>query len=212
MLPRQLILAFDTSAAHCAVALFADGKCLEERAEPMNKGQAERLFPMCEEVLENASIKWQNLDALAVCVGPGNFTGVRVAVSAARGLALSLKKPAIGISKLEAMGLGSKGKSTVVMDARRHRVYMQNFQDGNATDTPALVELDNVNTSITAIMTADDTNWELFPNRYTPQITLSCAVATLAINKMGNHNPRPAPLYLQEPNADLPREQPVVIL
>ena len=212
MLPRQLILAFDTSAAHCAVALFLDGKCLEERAEPMIKGQAERLFPMCEEVLENASIKWPNLDALAVCVGPGNFTGVRVAVSAARGLALSLKKPAIGISKLEAMGLGSQGKSTVVMDARRNRVYMQNFQDGKATDTPVLVELENVKKSITVIMTADDINWELFLNSYTPKITLPSAIATLAINKMGKHNPRPAPLYLQEPNADLPKEQPVVIL
>ncbi|MDC3322810.1 tRNA (adenosine(37)-N6)-threonylcarbamoyltransferase complex dimerization subunit type 1 TsaB, partial [Amylibacter sp.] len=110
MPPNQFVLAFDTSAAHCAVSLFIDGKCFDQRIEPMNKGQAERLFPLCEEVLNLAGISWQNLDAIGVCVGPGNFTGVRVGVSAARGLSLSLKKPAIGISRLEAMALDSKGK------------------------------------------------------------------------------------------------------
>ena len=76
MPPNQFVLAFDTSAAHCAVSLFIDGKCFDQRIEPMNKGQAERLFPLCEEVLNLAGISWQNLDAIGVCVGPGNFTGV----------------------------------------------------------------------------------------------------------------------------------------
>lgn len=109
MPPNQFVLAFDTSAAHCAVSLFIDGKCFDQRIEPMNKGQAERLFPLCEEILNLAGINWQNLDAIGVCVGPGNFTGVRVGVSAARGLSLSLKKTCYWYFKIRGNGVRLKG-------------------------------------------------------------------------------------------------------
>ncbi|MDA8645167.1 tRNA (adenosine(37)-N6)-threonylcarbamoyltransferase complex dimerization subunit type 1 TsaB [Amylibacter sp.] len=212
MPPNQFVLAFDTSAAHCAVSLFIDGKCFDQRIEPMNKGQAERLFPLCEEVLNLAGISWQNLDAIGVCVGPGNFTGVRVGVSAARGLSLSLKKPAIGISRLEAMALDSKGKVSVIMDARRENVYLQDFLDGTALTKPGIINIKSIDHSINTIMSEDDKNIDLFKNSKSPLCILPSAVARLAIDKIGLKNSRPSPLYLQEPNADLPKEQPPKII
>ena len=212
MLPNPIILAFDTSAAHCAVALFAGDDIVSEHIEPMIKGQAERLFPLCEDVLANAKISWSDLDAIGVCVGPGNFTGVRVGVSAARGLALSLNKPAIGISKLEAMGLDSKGTISVVLDARRKRVYQQFFTDGIPQDQPQLVALDGINTASAVIMAADDANIAMFHHQHAPVHSLPNAVARLAAARIGDNHPRPAPLYLQEPDAALPSEPPVVIL
>ena len=208
MPPDKTTLAFDTSAAHCAVSLFINGECFDERIEPMVKGQAERLFPLCEKILTLANISWLNLDAIGVCIGPGNFTGVRVGVSAARGLSLSLKIPAIGISTLEAMALDSKSKASVIMDARQDKIYIQDFFDGNALNKPKIINTQNGDFFIDAIMSADDKNIGLFKNVNVPKCTLPNAIARLAINRIGSENSRPAPMYLQEPNADLPKEQP----
>ena len=208
MPPNQYVLAFDTSAAHCAVSLFINGECFDERIEPMVKGQAERLFPLCEKILTLANISWRKLDAIGVCIGPGNFTGVRVGVSAARGLSLSLKIPAIGISRLEAMALDSKSKASVIMDARQDKIYIQDFFDGIASNKPKIINTQNADFSIDAIINSDDKNIDLFKNVNVPKCTLPNAIARLAINRIGSENSRPAPMYLQEPNADLPKEQP----
>jgi tRNA threonylcarbamoyladenosine biosynthesis protein TsaB len=120
------VLAFDTSAAHCAAALLWDGGLIL-RDEPMQKGQAERLMPMLEEVLAEGGFAWRDLKALAVGTGPGNFTGVRIAVAAARGLALGLGIPAVGVTRLEALAYGLPRPVTVIEDARRGEVYVQDF-------------------------------------------------------------------------------------
>ena len=92
-----IVLAFDTSAAHCAAAVLWGDEIMAERLEPMARGQAERLMPLLEEVLAEAGTSWSDLSAIGVGIGPGNFTGIRISVSAARGLALGLGIPAIGI-------------------------------------------------------------------------------------------------------------------
>ena len=95
MRPDPTILAFDTSAAHCAAALLCAGK-IEVRVDEMARGQAEHLMPMLEEVLAAQGLTWADLDAIGVGTGPGNFTGIRISVAAARGLALGLGIPAVG--------------------------------------------------------------------------------------------------------------------
>ena len=85
------ILAFDTSFAHCAAALLI-GDTVTTRIDPMARGQVEHLMPMLEEVLAEAGIAWADLDGIGVCTGPGNFTGTRISVSAARGLALGVEQ------------------------------------------------------------------------------------------------------------------------
>ncbi|MEM9972140.1 MAG: tRNA (adenosine(37)-N6)-threonylcarbamoyltransferase complex dimerization subunit type 1 TsaB, partial [Pseudomonadota bacterium] len=79
------------------------GEIVASRHEDMAKGQAERLIPMLEEVLADVGAAWEELDAIGVGVGPGNFTGVRIAVSAARGLAMGLGVPAVGVTAFEAL-------------------------------------------------------------------------------------------------------------
>ena len=88
----SLVLVIDTAAAHCAVAVFQSdamggGAALAERREPMLRGHAERLFPLIEAALSEARVAVSALDAIAVCTGPGGFTGARIGVAAARGLA-----------------------------------------------------------------------------------------------------------------------------
>ncbi|MBN8633280.1 MAG: tRNA (adenosine(37)-N6)-threonylcarbamoyltransferase complex dimerization subunit type 1 TsaB, partial [Rhodobacterales bacterium] len=124
------LLAFDTSAAHCAAALLLPDRVIQ-RLEPMEKGQAERLVPLLEELLAEAGIGWADLKAIAVGTGPGNFTGVRISVAAARGLALGLGIPAVGVTRLEALAHGQPRPVRVIEDARRGEVYVQDFtEDG----------------------------------------------------------------------------------
>jgi tRNA threonylcarbamoyl adenosine modification protein YeaZ len=118
-LPDALSLGFDTSAAHCAAALVMGDRLLVQRHEDMARGQAERLMPRLEEVLRAEGLGWSDLSAIGVGIGPGNFTGVRIAVSAARGLALALGIPAIGVSTLEALAEGGPRPLTEREDARR---------------------------------------------------------------------------------------------
>ncbi|MDP5360876.1 MAG: tRNA (adenosine(37)-N6)-threonylcarbamoyltransferase complex dimerization subunit type 1 TsaB, partial [Paracoccaceae bacterium] len=101
MQPNPIILAFDTSAAHCAAALLL-GDRIVTRVDEMAKGQAEHLMPMLEEMLRAAGLSWADLDGIGVGVGPGNFTGIRISLAAARGLSLGLGKPAIGVNGFEA--------------------------------------------------------------------------------------------------------------
>ncbi|MGR3622795.1 tRNA (adenosine(37)-N6)-threonylcarbamoyltransferase complex dimerization subunit type 1 TsaB [Pseudophaeobacter sp.] len=115
-----LVLGFDTSAAHCAAALLRGDQLLAERFEERARGQAERLIPMLEEILSEAGHRWSDLEALGVGVGPGNFTGIRIAVSAARGLALGLGVPAVGVSGFDARKTADQ---LTAIPAPRDQVY-----------------------------------------------------------------------------------------
>ncbi len=132
------ILAFDTSAAHCAAALLIDGNIVVSRRETMAKGQAERLMPMLHDVMEGQGCYWKDLDAVAVGIGPGNFTGIRIGVSAARGLALGLSKPAIGVSTFEAlMNVNAPmGQITMAVPGPAGAFYLQSFHSGKANGDP----------------------------------------------------------------------------
>jgi tRNA threonylcarbamoyl adenosine modification protein YeaZ len=125
-LTGPLILAFDTSAAHCAAALLSGHRVLGQREEAMATGQAERLVPLLEEILAEGGASWRDLAALGVGTGPGNFTGIRIGVAAARGLALGLGVPAIGITVFEALAWGREA-ALVVRDARLGQIYAQAF-------------------------------------------------------------------------------------
>ncbi|GAA6191678.1 tRNA (adenosine(37)-N6)-threonylcarbamoyltransferase complex dimerization subunit type 1 TsaB [Phaeobacter sp. NW0010-22] len=121
----QIILAFDTSAAHCAAALLRGDEIVTTRVEEMSIGQAERLMPLLEEILTEADLKWKDLTALGVGIGPGNFTGIRISVSAARGLALGLEIPAVGVSGFEVAALGAEDDQLPAIPAPRDQVYVE---------------------------------------------------------------------------------------
>ncbi|MCB6179235.1 tRNA (adenosine(37)-N6)-threonylcarbamoyltransferase complex dimerization subunit type 1 TsaB [Rhodobacter sp. Har01] len=197
--PTGPLLAFDTSAAHCAAALlWPDGRCLN-RLEPMAKGQAERLIPLLEELLTDTGLAWHDLGALAVGTGPGNFTGVRIAVAAARGLALGLGIPAIGVTRLEALAQGLPRPLRVVEDARQGLAYVQDFPDG-----PAQL-LSRPDPSPGAV-----TGNAAGPASLPPAMPLAEAIARIAASRAPG--PRPAPFYLRGADAAPPSDPPPVIL
>lgn len=118
------LLAFDTSAAHCAAALFYDGRVQAVQVDDLARGQAENLMPMLEALLKDHGKSWSDLTRIGVGVGPGNFTGIRISVSAARGLALGLGIPAVGVSTLQAIHLLSPNAQAAVL-APRDMLYVQ---------------------------------------------------------------------------------------
>jgi tRNA threonylcarbamoyladenosine biosynthesis protein TsaB len=129
------ILAIDTALEACSAAVLdtgcADG--LISRSLPMMRGHAEALMPLIATVMSDADMEFSDLDRIAVTVGPGSFTGLRVGVAAARALALAAGKPAVGLTTLEAFAapfLEADGLLMSVIDARHDRVYMQLFGPG----------------------------------------------------------------------------------
>lgn len=209
MRSEPLVLGFDTSAAHCAAALVRGDTVLAARTEDMAKGQAERLMPLLEEVLAEAGLGWHDLDALGVGTGPGNFTGVRISVAAARGLALGLGIPAVGVSVFEALAQGAPRPVAVALDARRDEAYAQFFPATGAeapTLTPA-ADLAQALAGVPVIGLALPHSAPLAPSH-----PLAVAVALVAASRCGTPQPRPAPLYLRGADAAPPSDPPPVIL
>ncbi|MEZ5716068.1 MAG: tRNA (adenosine(37)-N6)-threonylcarbamoyltransferase complex dimerization subunit type 1 TsaB [Paracoccaceae bacterium] len=122
---EPLVLGFDTSAAHCAAALLAGDRLLGAVAEEMGRGQAERLMPMLERLLAAHGATWRDLSGIGVGIGPGNFTGIRISVAAARGLALALGIPARGVDSFDAAALGHDGPALPVVPAPRGQLYLR---------------------------------------------------------------------------------------
>jgi tRNA threonylcarbamoyl adenosine modification protein YeaZ len=137
------LLAIDTALAACAAAVFdSDSGIVASESEPMTRGHAEALMPMVARVMAKAATKFDKIDRIAVTVGPGSFTGLRVGVSAARGLALAAGRPAVGVATTTAYAapyLADNDKIPVLIaiDARNDQAYMQAFGEGGRVLLPA---------------------------------------------------------------------------
>ncbi|KQB96885.1 peptidase M22 [Loktanella sp. 1ANDIMAR09] len=191
MQPNPIILAFDTSAAHCAAALLLGDRTIT-RVDEMAKGQAEHLMPMLEEMLTAENLTWRDLDGIGVGVGPGNFTGIRIALSAARGLALGLGKPAIGVNGFDARAHGETLPFTATIPAPRDQSYTQAFHADGTTSDPAQ-------------------NTEPAGAQKGAEVLIG-AVAEIAASRLATDHPRPAPLYIRSADAAPPRDPAPVLL
>lgn len=138
------LLGFDTSGRHCAAALLSEKSIRASRHEEMGRGQAERLLPLLTELLDEAGLGWSDLDGIVVGTGPGNFTGIRISVATARGLALGLGLPALGISTFDLMrdptGPGAHPAELVSLPAPRDQAYLQAFRFGRPQGPARLVD------------------------------------------------------------------------
>ncbi|WP_457582117.1 tRNA (adenosine(37)-N6)-threonylcarbamoyltransferase complex dimerization subunit type 1 TsaB [Ensifer canadensis] len=140
----MIVLAIDTSGSGCSAAIYDSGSSavLGQSGADIGRGHAERLMEFVDEALAAADRPIGDIDRIAVTIGPGSFTGIRVGVATARGLALALGKPAVGVSSLHVIAEEARattpGKSVLVaIDAKRDEVYVQSFDAaGHAVTEP----------------------------------------------------------------------------
>ncbi len=193
-------LGFDTSQAACAAALSLDGR-VRVRIEDMARGQAERLMGVLEEMLAAEGLVWGDLDVIGVGIGPGNFTGIRIGVAAARGLAMALRIPAVGVSAFEAAAGVSARPLWVAVPAPRGQVWLQRLAPGGR-ETPTLVPQEALAGLDAPLLRAEERAGE----------ARIATIARLALERRGESPPRPAPLYARAPDAAPARDAPPVIL
>lgn len=206
------LLAIDTAGVDCSAAAFdaSANLVLASVTDRIGKGHAERLMAMIEDVLSSAGLALNDLDRVAVTVGPGSFTGIRVGVAAARGLALALKIPSVGVSTLDVLAASflqdHPGQAVIAaMDAKRDEIYAQVFApDGAALTPPAIVSLEDLrhlakihSASVTgtaaALLAGGASAGE--PDRF--DIEMVARIAAKANPDVA----RPKPLYLRGPDA-----------
>jgi len=136
------VLAIDTALANCAAAVLDDGvetACYEACGEEIGRGHAEKLMDMIGEVMAETSTAFSDLDRVAVTVGPGSFTGLRVGLAVARGFGLVLGKPVVGVTTLAAIARAAAPRDggaplLVALSGKGEEVYCQLF---HASGTPA---------------------------------------------------------------------------
>ncbi len=189
-----VILAFDTSGHWIAAALLQGSDVLSSQCEQMARGQGERLMGLLEELLAKAGMGWRDLDLIGVGTGPGNFTGIRISVAAARGLALSLNIPAIGITAFESADRAQAFPYWVAVDAPREQVYLQRFDTQRSE--PKLCLASGLSELDAPLIRVSNTS----PGQRAKNI------GALAFMKKGQPIARPAPLYVRPADAAPPRD------
>ena len=211
------VLAIDTAANLCAACVFDDDNGeVSRRVRDIGRGHAEILMDVIQQALDAANVAFGGIGAVAVSVGPGSFTGVRVGVSVARGLALALKIPAAGVSTLEALAFEARmlhGQQRVLtaIDGGRDGIYAAVYNGfGKIVYDPVVAQLDKVAElamdGVTVLAgSAARRVAEGVPSHgflFGPELPTAdiASYARVALEK-GFSGDRPRPLYLRAPDA-----------
>lgn len=163
----------------------------------MHKGQAESLGPLVSEMLTSVGKSIEEVTYIGVGIGPGNFTGIRISVSFARGLSLALGCPAIGINSFEASYFGQTGPAIIAVPAARDQIYLQSFPDN---DTPRLSNLADAEAMDAPLL------WRSEAKRLVENI------AQLTALRRKERIMAPAPLYIKAVDAaPSPEKAPIIL-
>ncbi|CAN5155706.1 tRNA (adenosine(37)-N6)-threonylcarbamoyltransferase complex dimerization subunit type 1 TsaB [soil metagenome] len=216
MTPPSVILAIDTCLAACSIAVLDGDAVRAACSEPMTRGHQERIAVLAREVAAEAGVKFAELNRIAVTVGPGSFTGLRVGLSFAKGLATALSIPCVGINSLEALAAsaGARGFVAGVLDAKMGQVYLQVFDGGKALMAPDALEIGVAAARLAELYSGGPATLigsgapliaDVLPEAtvLTPAYADPVAIARLAAARPAPaHSPRP--LYLRAPYAVAP--------
>jgi tRNA threonylcarbamoyladenosine biosynthesis protein TsaB len=210
----MIVLGLDTALGACSAAVLAQGQPLAVRFEPMARGHQERLALLVRETMAAAGLPFSALDRIGVTVGPGSFTGLRVGLAFAKGLALALGRPCVGVGTLEALAASESGAGLTfaAIDARRGQVYLQAFSGGQTVMAPDVLPVEIAAARLAEFNPGPDT---LIVGSGAPlleglvpgaRIIAREAPDPVALARLaGTKPPAPArPLYLRAPDAKLP--------
>lgn len=202
----MIVLAIDTALAACSVALVRGDETVAEASEPMERGHAERLAPMVDDLVRGTGFAFADVDRIVVTVGPGSFTGVRVGLSFARALALALGRPCVGVSTLEALAGDGEGERAGAIAAAGD-VYFAAYSQGETLVTPRRFSLEEARGLALSGMCVRGPGAGLFHDvALTTEIVAAPDIVTLA--RLGaRRDPAqrpPTPQYLRAPDAKLP--------
>lgn len=219
------VLAFDTAANACSAAVWRNGAIVARELTPMMRGHAEALMPMVRRVLRAADLDFDELDRIGVTIGPGAFTGLRIGLAAARGVALAAGLPVVGVTTLEALAHGvdaaERGGANVlaVLDAKRADVYAQLFDERCEPLTSPRALLPEAVPDLVAgasalpLVLAGDGAARVEPALSAAQLSVravagtpwpdAAVIASLAAGRAPEAAP-PSPLYLRPPQATRP--------
>jgi tRNA threonylcarbamoyladenosine biosynthesis protein TsaB len=204
----MLILGINTVADVCEAALIRDGQCAAQLSEPMNQGHDARLAPIVEQLMREAGVAFPDLRRIAVIVGPGSFTGVRVGVAFARGLSLALDIPAVGVTSLEAIdGLPPRGYVLGLLPAKRrppHRTWWGQLIDAGRGGAEPFEAREGELASLAAGTDAVCGVLEDLPGLGSRRIhgaPSASAAALFATRMSASDLPPPRPVYVREPDA-----------
>jgi tRNA threonylcarbamoyladenosine biosynthesis protein TsaB len=196
------VLAVDTTLARCSVALLDDDRVLAVRSDAMTRGHAERIAPMADEVMSEAGATFATLDRIVVTTGPGSFTGLRVGLAFARGLAVALSKPCVGVSSLHTLALerGMHGLHGAAIEGGPD-MFAALYQDGLAKLPPSRMSADDARAALDGAVVRGPA-----AEQFGGDVTAAPDIVALALLGAGldPDTHRPDPLYLRDADAKLP--------
>ena len=219
------VLAFDTATSSCSVTVWQNHKILAREQKFLDRGHAELLVPLIEVALDSAKFCYQDLDLLAVTTGPGAFTGIRIALATARGLALACKLPLIGITNFEALAHAipkserAGCKVLILLETKRSDFYICLYDENlSVLVEPSIIEGAELGLLVEegTLLIAGDAMDRAWPFLQSPDLQViksnsktyvdPAIVAELAADKMtyGVAQDKPLPFYVKSPDVNLP--------
>jgi tRNA threonylcarbamoyladenosine biosynthesis protein TsaB len=200
-LKDHVFLCMDSACGAGSVAVFVRGACVASVADEVSGTQAKNLIPMVEQALGEACVGYADLAAIVATIGPGSFTGIRIALSSARAYGLALQKPVVGVSTLACVANHHAGDALAILNAGKGEAFVQAFNaQMQPLDEPHMLPIAEIRAQ--------------FPNAHlVGQLSLlGAGESTLPNAKMAGElllaHPEfavaPEPLYIRAPDAKLP--------